>query len=149
MKASSTGKLGARVVMPVALATVILVAGIVAELAPQETAEVIGALGMIVGHGVAGIIMYRRSASLPDIERRPWQVMSSALMLAAAGLLVFAAMLPADPPVFGPIDVLFLTVYAVLIVALAMLAKMHTDGPPWGLTMLDMSVAIVAATAIV
>ena len=149
MRVSNVGKLGARVVVPVALAIMVFVAGIVAELVPQAIAEVVGAIAMIVGLGTAGILMYRRSASLPDLERRPWQVMASSLMLAAAGLLVFAAMLPGDPPVFGPVDVLFLTVYAVLIVALAMLAKMHPEGPPWGLTMLDMSVATVAATAIV
>lgn len=149
MKASTAGGPGARVVVPVALAIVIFVAGVVAELAPRATAEVVGALAMIVGFGTAGILMYRRSATLPDIERRPWRVMASALLLAATGLLVFATMLPGDPPVFGPVDVLFLTVYAVLIVALAMLAKMHAEGPPWGLTLLDMGVATVAATAIV
>jgi signal transduction histidine kinase len=149
VKASTTRRLGARVVVPVALAIVIFVAGIVSELAPQAIGEVVGSIAMVVGFGTAGILMYRRSKALPDIERRPWQVMAFSLMLAATGLVVFATMLPGDPPVFGPVDVLFLTVYAVLIVALAMLAKMHTDGPPWGLTLLDMGVAIVAATAIV
>lgn len=127
----------------------LLAAAVVAELAPTEIGEVVGAAGMVIGHGAAGIIMYRRSVSLPDAERRPWRVLASGLMLASFGLLVFAATLPTDPPVFGPVDALFITVYVVIVVSLAMLARMHQDGPPWGLTLLDMAVAAVAATAIV
>lgn len=140
---------GLRLGIPVGFAALLLVAAVVAEVAPTDVGEAVGAFGMVIGHGAAGIIMFRRSGALPETERRPWRVLASGLVLASFGLLVFAATLPTDPPVFGPVDALFITVYAVIVVALAMLARMHQDGPPWGLTMLDMAVAAVAATAIV
>jgi signal transduction histidine kinase len=145
---SSPGLLNRRVQAPIAFAVLLVVGAIVVTVADRSFAEVVGSIGMILGYGTAGILMFRRSASLPPLERRPWQVLSVALMMASLGLIIFLAMLPSDPPVFGPIDALYVVIYAIVVVSLGLLARVHDEGPPWGLTMLDMAVAGVAATAI-
>ncbi|MDX1448463.1 MAG: histidine kinase dimerization/phospho-acceptor domain-containing protein, partial [Acidimicrobiia bacterium] len=139
----------ARVAVPMAIVIVLLVSGLIAETSDPEVAGVIGTLGLIVGHGTAGVLMFRRSAALPDVERRPWRLLASALMIVAGSLVVFAAMIPDDPPVFGPVDIAFVVAYVMFIVALGMLARMHRSGPPWGITMLDSAVAAVAASALI
>lgn len=139
----------ARVAIPLAVVFVLIAAAIMAELSDPETASVIGTIGMVVGHGTAAVLMYRRSENLPDAERRVWRVFASAFGLIATSLVVFAATIPAEPPVFGWIDAGFLLSYGLLIVALGMLARIHRFGPPWGLTMLDSVVAAVAASALI
>jgi signal transduction histidine kinase len=140
---------GRRVQGPIAFALLLAVGAIVVTVAGGSFAEIVGSGSMILGYGTAGVLMFRRSASLPPVERRPWQVLAAALMMSSLGLLVFVAMLPSEPPVFGPIDAWYVLIYAVVVVALALLARVHDEGPPWGLTMLDMAVAGVAATAII
>lgn len=139
----------ARVAMPLAVVLVLVAAAIMAELSDPETASVIGTIGMVVGHGTAAVLMYRRSESLPDAERRVWRVFASAFGLIAISLIVFVATIPDEPPVFGWIDAGFIVSYGLVIVALGMLARIHRFGPPWGLTMLDSAVAAVAASALI
>lgn len=139
----------ARIAIPLAVVLVLMVTAVIAELSDPETAGVIGTIGMIIGHGTAGVLMYRRAESLPDVERRPWRMFASALLVIAGSLVIFAVTLPADPPVFGSVDGAFLLSYGLIITALGMLARMHRFGPPWGLTMLDSAVAAVAASALI
>ncbi len=149
MTYSSPGLSDRRVRTPIVFAILLAVGAIVVTVTDRSFAEIAGSIGMILGYGTAGVLMFRRSATLPVLERRPWQLLSIALMLASGGLIVFLAMLSTDPPVFGPIDVLFVVVYALVVVSLGLLARVHDEGPPWGLTMLDMAVAGVATTAII
>lgn len=139
----------ARVAIPLAVVLVLMATALIAELSEPEAASVIGTIGMIVGHGTAGVLMYRRSGTLPDAERRAWRMFAVAFMGIAASLVIFAATLPAEPPVFGWVDAAFILSYGLIIVALGMLARTHRFGPPWGLTMLDSVVAAVAASALI
>lgn len=139
----------ARIAIPLAVVFVLTATALIAELSDPETADVIGTAGMILGHGTAGVLMYRRAASLPDGERRAWRMFAVAFMVIAASLVLFAVTIPAEPPVFGWVDAAFLLSYGLIITALGMLARMHRSGPPWGLTMLDSAVAAIAASALI
>ena len=139
----------ARVAIPLVVVLILLATAVIAEFSLPETASVIGSVGMVLGHGTAGVLMYRRAASLPDGERRAWRMFAVAFMFIAVSLVVFAVTIPAEPPVFGWADAAFLLAYGVVITALGMLARVHRSGPPWGLTMLDSTVAAVAATALI
>lgn len=139
----------ARVAIPLAVVLVLMVTALIAELSEPETASVTGIIGMILGHGTASMLMFRRSASLPDAERRAWRMFAAAFGFIAVSLVVFAVSLTGEPPVFGWVDAAFLLSYGLLITALGMLARVHRSGPPWGLTMLDSAVAAVAASALI
>lgn len=133
---------------PVVLGALLLGVALVASAVRGMVGEVIGVLGVAVGHGSAGVLMYRRSRSLPAIQRRPWRLIAGALAAGSVGVMAVAAM-GGNAPVFGPSDAFFLGAYALVIVALGFMARMDPEGPPWGLTMLDAGVGAVAATALV
>jgi signal transduction histidine kinase len=135
-------------VIPGVLLALLLVASVVTVIADRTPGEVIGVVGMVVGHGTAGVLMFRRARHLPVMEQRPWRIMSFALMVAAGGLALVATM-GGETPVFGPGDIFFLSAYVVMLIALGSLARMEAGGHPWNLTMLDITVGAVAAAAIV
>jgi signal transduction histidine kinase len=138
----------ARDIVPGALALLLVAAGVVTLVIDRTTAEVVGGIGLIVGFTAAGIVMFGRSKGLPASERTAWRGVSLALVSAACGLVVFAALGEAGP-VFGPGDVFFLFGYAVMILSLGRLANSEFRGQAPGLTLVDMAVAAIAAAAIV
>jgi signal transduction histidine kinase len=130
------------------LVVLLLLAALSTTVVDRAAAEIIGVLGMVLGYSTAAVLMLRRSRFLPPAEELPWRGLGLALLAAATGVGMFIA-LGEDAPVFGLADVFFLLGYAVTVVSLALLARMDPDGHPWGLTMLDVAVGAVAATAIV
>jgi signal transduction histidine kinase len=87
----------------------------------------IGLAGMLLGHGVAGLLIFRGGKVHPDREALAWRLIGLALMLAglgvaATGVLASIGILPA----FGPHDLIFLSVYATVIVGLLIMP--HTGG---------------------
>ncbi|HVR33908.1 MAG TPA: HAMP domain-containing sensor histidine kinase [Acidimicrobiia bacterium] len=130
------------------LLVLLVVAAAATAFVDSTSAEAIGVVGMVLGHGVGGFLMLRRSRRLPSAERRPWQVMGVGLLIAASGLGVVAA-LGGEAPVFGPADIFFLMAYVMMLIALALLVRMDPGGQPLGLTLLDVTVGAVAAAAIV
>ncbi|HEX2421038.1 MAG TPA: hypothetical protein VHL55_05515, partial [Acidimicrobiia bacterium] len=77
----------------------------------------VGLAGMVLGHGVAGLLIFRGAKVHPDREALAWRLIGLALMLAgigvaATGVLASIGILPA----FGPHDLIFLGVYATVIV---------------------------------
>jgi signal transduction histidine kinase len=135
-------------VIPGVLLALLVVASVVTVLADQGTAEVVGVVGMVLGHGTAGVLMFRRARLLPAPEQRTWRIMSFAMMVGSGGLALVVA-IGGEAPVFGPADIFFLSAYLVILVGLGSLAKMEPGGHPWNLTMLDITVGAVAAAAIV
>ncbi|MGH8924058.1 MAG: sensor histidine kinase [Acidimicrobiia bacterium] len=86
-----------------------------------------GLAGMIFGHGVAGLLIFRGAKVHPDREALAWRLIGMALMLAgigvgATGALATIGVLPA----FGPHDLIFLFVYATVIFGLLIMP--HTGG---------------------
>jgi signal transduction histidine kinase len=140
--------LTSRDLFPAVLVVLLLGASITSAVVERSVAEVIGIVGLIFGYLTSGIITLRRSRHLPLAERRPWRAIGLALLLPPCGLIVFA-ILGEDGPVFGPGDVFFLVAYGIMIYNLARLARTDPGEQPWSLTVLDMAVAAVAATAIV
>jgi len=137
-----------RFLVPGLLAAALAAVAAVSFFLPSGPRAAVGGVALAVGHLSAGVLMYRRSKMLDRRDRRPWRFIAVALMVSVAGLMIVAAMGDAAP-VVGPADAFFITSYALLIVGLGLIAAMDPEGPPWGLTMLDVSVGAVAAVAIV
>lgn len=134
--------------MPAVLAAALLGLAAASFFMPGDTRATVGGAALMVGHLTAGTLMFRRSRGLAPRERRPWQVLAIALLISVIGLMIVAAM-GDRAPVFGPADGFFVTSYMLVVLALALIAAMDPEGPPRGLTMLDVSVGAVAAAAIV
>ncbi len=104
-----------------------------------EGGDVLGPAGMLVGMGLAGVIMWSRSAELPDKERKAWRLMVIGLLLAAAGVLVTGVFVAAgvEVPAFGLIDAFFIGTYVALFLAICLLARADAHGRDWVITLLD------------
>lgn len=134
--------------IPGALIVLLVVGAVVSVFAERAVAETIGVLGLIIGHGTAGVLILRRARDLPRRDRQLWTVLATALIVAASGILT-VALIGVEAPVFGTTDVFFLLAYLMMLTALVLLVRLDPGGHPPGLTMLDVTVGAVAAAAIV
>jgi signal transduction histidine kinase len=84
---------------------------------------VLGVLGVLVGHGVAGYAFVRGSAVLEVKEGRAWRFVGFGYLITASGVLVVAAMNAASTNVraFGPQDIIFMAGYATIFFGLGRL----------------------------
>lgn len=129
----------------------LLLVALILAIAIPETGETIGFVTLFVGQVAAGALAIRRARTLEPRERRAWSLYGVAVLAAALGVLAFGlwSALVGDPPAFGPLDVFFLTGYALLLVALVRLARIDAGGSQWTVTLLDALVGGVALGALI
>ena len=139
-----------RWLIPGPLILLLILAAIFASVVP-ESAETIGALGMVVGFMAAGTLTIRRSRTLERRERIAWVFFGSALLVAALGVLVVGGLTEMGVvlPAFGVTDTFFIAGYVLLIISLYRLARSDGDGRSWVPTILDALVGAIALFALV
>ena len=139
-----------RWLIPGPLILLLILASIFASVVP-ESAETIGALGMVVGFMAAGTLTIRRSRTLERRERIAWVFFGSALLVAALGVLVVGGLTEMGVvlPAFGVTDTFFIAGYVLLIISLYRLARSDGDGRSWVPTILDALVGAIALFALV
>ena len=134
-----------RWLIPGPLILLLILAAVFASVVP-ESAETIGALGMVVGFMAAATLTIRRSRTLERRERIAWVFFGSALLVAALGVLVVGGLTEMGVvlPAFGVTDTFFIAGYVLLIISLYRLARSDGDGRSWVPTILDALVGAIA-----
>lgn len=134
---------------------VLVAAALIGVLVAKDHADEIGFFGLILGLSTAGILFFRRSKSLERTERIVWRMIGTGTLLVTTGLLVTAVLteLGVQLPAIGPVDAFFLGTYAILFVALIVLARVESGGREWLPTILDalvggISLAVLVWTAL-
>ena len=89
----------------------------------KDAADAAGALGVMVGAGVAGCLYVISARALDGRERLGWSLIGVGLCIAAVGVLVVGAVyfIQGDAPAFGWTDLFFMTTYLLVIVGAAAL----------------------------
>lgn len=131
----------------------LLFAGVIICLTAPDGSDVVGYVGftgLLLGLGVAVVLLVRRSRALSDKERNAWLWIAAALASLWIGVLLVGALSEVvDLPAFGVLDVFFLGGYAALIVALYKLTRLDGGGQEWVLTFVDALVGGIALAALV
>ncbi|MGA9597187.1 MAG: ATP-binding protein [Acidimicrobiia bacterium] len=98
---------------------------------PDQLAAILSASIIAIGLTAAASMFIRRSQHLTPLERRAWRLVGVGFSLAAGGVVLHGAiwLLRGDVATFGPIDLIWLTGYAVGILGIGTLP--HTAGSKW------------------
>lgn len=101
---------------------------IVTIIGSKDAADAAGAIGVLVGTGVAGTLFITRSRAVAGRERLGWSLIGSGLISASIGVLVVGIVffVAGDAPAFGWTDLFFLVTYVFVIAGTATLP--HTEG---------------------
>jgi signal transduction histidine kinase len=113
-----------------AVFALIAAAATITLLGDPETSAIAATIGVFAGSVAAGFIFIRKAQQVDPGERRAWATMGVGLSVAAMGVIVLTLQvtITGDAPTFGPIDLFFLTTYALIITGVALLP--HTAGHP-------------------
>ncbi len=113
-----------------AVFALIAAAATITLLGDPETSAIAATIGVFAGSVAAGFIFIRKAQQVDPGERRAWTTMGVGLSVAAMGVIVLTLQvtITGDAPTFGPIDLFFLTTYALIITGVALLP--HTAGHP-------------------
>ncbi|MGH8915985.1 MAG: sensor histidine kinase [Acidimicrobiia bacterium] len=128
----------------------ILVVGLcclVATLAFPDTADISGAIGIVLLFASAGVVFLRRAAMLDGRERLAWSGIGVACLSAATGVILIAALNTAGVvlPAFGLLDGFFICSY--LLLASSIVAMPHAEGR-WSVRVLGLVDGLVGAVAL-
>lgn len=96
----------------------------------SEPASILLAVTMPIGLLGAGASFVRRSRALQPKERRAWSLIGAGFLIAGTGVLGMALTLAVNPDLqaFGPLDLTYLTGYAVGMVGFVSLPHTHGTG---------------------
>jgi signal transduction histidine kinase len=113
-----------------AVFALIAAAATITLLGNPETSAIAATIGVFAGSVAAGFVFIRKAQQVDPGERRAWTTMGVGLSVGAMGVIVLALQvtITGDAPTFGPIDLFFLTTYALIITGVALLP--HTAGHP-------------------
>jgi signal transduction histidine kinase len=113
-----------------AVFALIAAAATITLLGDPETSAIAATIGVFAGSVAAGFVFIRKAQQVDPGERRAWTTMGVGLSVAAMGVIVLTLQvtITGDAPTFGPIDLFFLTTYALIITGVALLP--HTAGHP-------------------
>jgi signal transduction histidine kinase len=113
-----------------AVFALIAAAATITLLGDPETSAIAATIGVFAGSVAAGFIFIRKAQQVDPGERRAWTTMGVGLSVAAMGVIVLTLQvtITGDAPTFGPIDLFFLTTYALIITGVALLP--HAAGHP-------------------
>ncbi len=113
-----------------AVFALISTAATITLLGDPETSAIAATIGVFAGSVAAGFVFIRKAQQVDPGERRAWTTMGVGLSVAAMGVIVLTLQvtITGDAPTFGPIDLFFLTTYALIITGVALLP--HTAGHP-------------------
>jgi len=141
---------GQRWLLPLSIIIVLVTAVALIALIPSS-AEYFGFFGLLLGLGTAAVLYLRRSRLLEPKEKRAWRFIGYALTSMWLGVLLVGVLtaVEVDLPTYGPLDVFFLTGYALLVYALYQLMRLDSGGQEWVLTLVDALVGSIAVTALV
>ncbi len=113
-----------------AVFALIAAAATITLLGDPETSAIAATIGVFAGSVAAGFVFIRKAQQVDPGERRAWTTMGVGLSVGAMGVIVLTLQvtITGDAPTFGPIDLFFLTTYALIITGVALLP--HTAGHP-------------------
>ncbi len=85
-------------------------------------------IGIFAGSTAAGFVFIRKAGQVDSGERRAWTLVGVAFAIGSMGVVVLAlqVLMTGDAPTYGPIDLAFLTSYALIVTGFALLP--HTAG---------------------
>jgi signal transduction histidine kinase len=128
------------------LVAVLIGCGVATLLFPG-TAEVTGALGVVLATSASGSIFLRGARKLEGRERLAWSGVGAAVLGSSLGVLTMAVVSSSgvEVPAFGPLDTFFIVSYVVLSVSIVALP--HTAGR-WSIRALAMVDGLVGAVAL-
>lgn len=101
---------------------------VVTVVGSDDAADVAGALGVLVGAALSGVLFITRSRGISGRERIGWSLIGAGMIMAAIGVLTVGVvfMVNGDAPAFGWTDIFFLSTYALVVAGFATLP--HTQG---------------------
>lgn len=113
-----------------AVFALIAAAATITLLGDPETSAIAATIGVFAGSVAAGFVFIRKAQQVDPGERRAWTTMGVGLSVGAMGVIVLTLQvtITGDAPTFGPIDLFFLTTYALIITGVALLPQ--TAGHP-------------------
>lgn len=84
---------------------------------PMVAADIVGPLGVMLGHAMAGSIIARKSQLYDGRERLAWLLVGRGFQLAAFGVVVVAVIgaINGSAPAFGPTDLIFVAAYLLIL----------------------------------
>ncbi len=135
---------------PLAVVMVLLAVALTAAIVPDFLPDV-GPLAMMVGHGTAAVLFYKRRSGSGVDDADAWRFFSMALAAGAIGVVVVGSLTTAGVvlPAFGPVDIIFLGGYLALVAGLVQMARGGEDGDSWKVTIIDTAVGAVALSTLV
>lgn len=116
----------------------------------KDAADAAGALGVMVGAGLAGGLFIARARALEGRERLGWSLIGLGVIVAAVGVLVVGAVffIQGDAPAFGWTDLFFLATYVLVIVGAAALPQAQGSSMQRARMVLDGLIGAVSVAAL-
>jgi signal transduction histidine kinase len=109
-----------------AIAFLFVVGCAIVSLLDQEQATTAGPLGVLVGAGVSGALIFHGARSYTDRERLGWRLVGAGMLIAAFGVLVVGAIQAIEGSVaaFGPPDLIIIAAYFTLLTGFAIMPNL-------------------------
>lgn len=122
------------------IAFVVTLAGLAAStIIFPESADVTGALGLLIGYTTGGLVALSHARAIEGRERLVWRLIGAGLSSAATGviLLFLLEAFGVHPPAFGPIDVFFIACYICVLAGAASLPNAFSGRRDLARTVID------------
>jgi signal transduction histidine kinase len=86
-------------------------------LLPEDAADIVGPLGVLVGHSSVGWLIFSKAQRFTGRERVAWSLVGLGFLVAAGGVLVVAVIgaVNGSVPAFGPTDLIFVLNYLLIL----------------------------------
>jgi len=128
----------------------LLVVAVVASVASESVADIVGPLGVMFGQGIAGWLVIRNSRDFQGRERLAWRLAGTGFLIAAGGVLVVAiiGMINGSAPAFGPTDLIFVFSYVLILSGFASLPQVASTSTQRTRVFLDGLIGAVSLAAL-
>jgi signal transduction histidine kinase len=109
-----------------AVAFAVVTVGIVVSAIDPAAAATVAPLGVLIGLGVAGGVMWSSASIHQGRERLAWRMVGTGMMVGSLGVLTVALneILAPPAPTYGPTDLLFIGAYATVMTGFAVLPQL-------------------------
>ncbi len=93
----------------------------------KDVADSAGAIGVMIGATLAGVLFIKNAGALNGRERLGWSLVGTGMCVAALGVLVVGVvfLVQGDAPAFGWTDLFFLATYVLVLIGAAVLPQVH------------------------